>query len=128
MAQPEDTFGNPSFVQSVRTSNGEGIEPIDSLQNLFDLAHSCAVLDTEDSKNIASNISIYPNPVSDIFFVESKSTGNFKVKVFNVTGSIIYTSDFTNTLEINASNFDSGIYFVQISNEFQFYVSKLIKK
>ena len=127
VAQPGDVFGSPSFVQSVRTSNGEGVEPIDSLQKLFDEEYSCIVLDTEDSEKIASNISIYPNPVNDIFFVEGKSIGKFKAEVYNIKGNTIFTSVFEQELIIDASPFESGIYFVRISNEFQSYVSKVIK-
>lgn len=36
VAQPDDQFNAPSFSLSVRTRDGEGIEPIDSLQVNFD--------------------------------------------------------------------------------------------
>lgn len=36
VAQSDDTFGDPSFVLSVRTRSNDEIEPIDSLQILFD--------------------------------------------------------------------------------------------
>jgi hypothetical protein len=36
VAQKDDIFGEPSFNLSVRTHAGEFIEPIDSLQILFD--------------------------------------------------------------------------------------------
>ena len=35
VARLDDVFGDPSFLISVRTSNGDQIEPIDSLQILF---------------------------------------------------------------------------------------------
>ena len=40
VAQPDDTFGSPSFKVSVRTQDNTGIEPIDSLQTLFNNAHA----------------------------------------------------------------------------------------
>lgn len=44
VADPTDEFGDPSFIISVETMDGQGIEPIDALQNLFDNAYgSCAV-------------------------------------------------------------------------------------
>ena len=45
VAQPTDTFGNPSFNVSVRTAENARIEPIDSLQLKFDLEHNCNTLD-----------------------------------------------------------------------------------
>ena len=46
-AQPDDVFGDPSFLISVRTSNGDQIEPIDSLQILFNAQDGCDT--TEDN-------------------------------------------------------------------------------
>jgi uncharacterized Ntn-hydrolase superfamily protein len=43
VAQPTDAIGAPSFLLSVRTIGGAGIEPIDSLQVLFDAQHGCGV-------------------------------------------------------------------------------------
>ena len=41
VSKPEDEFGKPSFIVSVRTRDGARIEPIDSLQRKFNLVHSC---------------------------------------------------------------------------------------
>jgi len=52
VAQPTDVFGSPSFLVSVRTAGSQGIEPIDSLQTLFDNAYlpsSTEVISTCDS-------------------------------------------------------------------------------
>jgi len=38
---PNDSFGYPSISFSVNTKFGERIEPIDSLQHLFDLQYTC---------------------------------------------------------------------------------------
>ncbi len=39
VAQLTDNFGSPSFTISVETASGAGIEPIDSLQVLFEMNH-----------------------------------------------------------------------------------------
>ena len=41
LAQPSDSFGEPSLRINVETSFDEGIEPIDRVQLKFDLIHSC---------------------------------------------------------------------------------------
>ncbi len=127
VAQPGDTFGNPSFVQSLRTADGEGIEPIDSLQTLFDAVHSCNILDTKDINDKKSLISIYPNPVEKRFVIENKNSERFKLEILNATGSIVYKATILKTLEIDASAFSNGIYMIRFSNDNEVFTSKLIK-
>jgi uncharacterized Ntn-hydrolase superfamily protein len=43
VSQSMDPMGSPSFLVSVRTPDNSGIEPIDSLQILFDQLHSCGL-------------------------------------------------------------------------------------
>ena len=62
VAQPTDVFGNPSFNVSVRTADNSGIEPIDSLQNKFDLIHSCSILGLIETEESHKFFSVYPNP------------------------------------------------------------------
>lgn len=51
VAQPNDQFGSPSFSIAVTTSNGQGIEPIDALQNKFDNQHTCQITDCNQPCN-----------------------------------------------------------------------------
>ena len=71
VAQSSDIFGSPSFNISVRTHSNSGIEPIDSLQNLFDLEHNC------NSLNISSNSSFkHLISVKDLLGRKRKKTKN----------------------------------------------------
>lgn len=60
VAQPNDTFGSPSLVYSVSTSDGDGMEPIDALQVIFDAEVSCSASTLDEE--LIGLISIYPNP------------------------------------------------------------------
>ena len=116
VAQPSDAFGNPSFVQSVKTANGAGIEPIDSLQTLFDQAHSCEALDIDDVEFINTNFNIFPNPIEDILTIENKLAEPFDITIVNIEGNPIYKSTLQKTLKIDASAFPKGMYFIRFSN------------
>jgi len=72
-----------------------------------------------------TTFSIYPNPVSDVFYIESQETLK-EVVVFDVVGQqVIKTSDD----QINTTDLQSGIYFVQVEFEnAQKAVRKIIKK
>lgn len=127
VAQPTDTFGFPSFVVSVRTSNGDNIEPIDTLQTLFDLVHDCTSTGMNKQEIFNSRFSVYPNPTKDIITVESNRSGIFDLEILDVTGNKIIVSKLNKMLVVQTSNLVEGIYFLRISNGREFWVRKVIK-
>ncbi len=60
VAQQEDPAGEPSLVYSVSTSDGDGIEPVDALQAIFDAEVSCAASGLNEA--IQNTLHVYPNP------------------------------------------------------------------
>lgn len=72
----------------------------------------------------AATITVYPNPVSNVFTV---SGVNGTVNVFDVNGKIISTVSVNNTAAIDASAWANGVYFLSISNDGQ-VISKTIVK
>ena len=127
VAQPNDVFGSPSFVQSVRTADGDGIEPIDTLQTLFDAAHSCSALGIADQGRFEDQFSIFPNPTDDIFSIESRSGETLNLEIINLTGNILYQSTFKTKVVIDIADYQKGTYFIRASNGKQTFVSKVIK-
>ena len=127
VAQPNDDFGSPSFVQSVRTQDGAGIEPIDTLQTLFDIAHNCNVLGTNENFVKNQNVLIYPNPVDDIVIIKNGNQEDYSLEIVGVTGNLMYKSAIQNVQEIDVSTFPKGIYFIQLSNSNQVITKKMIK-
>ncbi len=117
MIAPEDTvkitmatlFANRSFALSggswgpaaydfhfrlVTTSPSTGISPIDQSE-LFAL--------------------VFPNPATDILYIESKVGDIGNIQVVNAKGQIVY-SDKVNTekTQIKISNLNPGVYFVKV--------------
>ena len=72
VAQPTDPFGNPSLRVSVRTQNNQFIEPIDSLQQLFNRVHSCIPSTLELPNTSFSEFKIFPNPSTSYFEIQSR--------------------------------------------------------
>ena len=128
VAQPDDVFGNPSFVLTVKTAENAGIEPIDSLQVLFDEVHYCPtlVIDESDSFNDES-FSIYPNPSNqNLILINSNIilNNNSDILIFDIAGNAIYKSRYHNNMEIDISVYSKGMYIINISNEKESYTSK----
>lgn len=74
-------------------------------------------------------ISVYPNPVDDVLNIQSSVVlDGAIVEVFDMLGKNIYKNSlFNNSIDI--SNFDSGIYMLNITtDEGITYVKKFIKK
>ena len=124
VAQPGDTFGNPSFVQSVRTAEGDGIEPIDSLQILFNMAQSCETSNVKDI-DVDQIFLTYPNPAEDRIFIEIKNDRQYDLKVIDITGNANFASRVQEKLVLDVSNFSKGIYFIQLSNNKEIITKKI---
>ena len=101
-------------------ANGQVFSLIVSGQNL--------ALNNKDFE--ASNlISVYPNPANDILNIQSSIVlDGAKVEIFDMLGKNIYRNALLNN-SIDISNFDSGIYLLNITtDEGTTYVKKFIKK
>jgi uncharacterized Ntn-hydrolase superfamily protein len=129
VAQPSDVFGSPSFLLSVKTHDNAGIEPIDSLQVLFDEVMDCSDPTTSINKLDEVNFNVYPNPCQDILNIENR--GNIKntrkIVLRNNMGQIIYESDFKEHLQINMKQQLPGIYLVSIIDNDKTVITKIIK-
>lgn len=69
----------------------------------------------EDNTN--GNISVYPNPSTGVFVIETADLINAKLEITNVIGSVVYKSEIKNDkTEINLSELNKGVYFLKIEN------------
>lgn len=63
--------------------------------------------------------SVYPNPASDVFFVEMAETMDFTVEIYNTVGQVVRTLDYSNTqkAEINTADLAKGVYTININSD-----------
>ncbi len=128
VAQTDDPFGEPSFIQSVRTSNGDNIEPIDTLQTLFDEVHDCFYVGIDEVNKFGSLFNIYPNPAKNLISIDAKLSAKYQVVFTNVLGNQLLRTELESILETDISAYPRGIYFIEISDGINSYVSKFIKE
>lgn len=71
-----------------------------------------------------SSVAFYPNPVSDILYVNNVTQGSL-IQVFSETGICLHTiiSDDT-SLEINFSDYLPGRYYLKVENKGQMIIKK----
>jgi len=114
---PDDIFGSPAFVRSVRTRSGDGIEPIDSLQSLFDADGICSS-SSINLNNAVDPFRVFPNPASDRIHIRSSESSGFSVSVIDPSGTVINdgiseTSDHI----LDLKGIPNGVYYVRISSD-----------
>ncbi|NVO02191.1 MAG: T9SS type A sorting domain-containing protein [Bacteroidetes bacterium] len=67
--------------------------------------------------DLDNNISVYPNPARNIININSTEKIS-NVKVMNVVGSTIYNEAVnSNNFKLNSSNYNAGIYFIQLDTK-----------
>lgn len=118
VAQPGDTFGEPSLVLGVDFADNSGIEPIDSLQSLFDLAFPPNSL----NELIGVDLQVYPNPAREYIRFEIEGDFNFndlELNIFDYTGKLISTKDITqNKLQLTKTELgQSGLFLYQLKSK-----------
>ena len=84
-----------------------------------------------DNFNLFNNtIKLFPNPVNDTFFLESKEVIK-SIVIYNISGSQIQNVSYIGAkskIEISTKNLSQGTYFVKVSTDSDVFNKKLIKK
>lgn len=80
------------------------------------------------------HIKLYPNPASDIAFINLTAEADFtgKLKIYNATGALMKDENIEikigeNNISLTLENFQNGIYFVELSGDGKKNSYKLIK-
>ena len=92
---------------------------------------ACATtLKTEGIEEQTSSFNIYPNPVSDKLVIETEETIE-AVTIYTITGVIVGQQSTVNSqqsLSIDVTNLNSGVYFMKVVTENGETVQRFIKK
>lgn len=125
VALPTDAYKQPSLNLGLRTKDGDGIEPIDSLQVMFNAVNACNALNTVDY-DYHNTALVYPNPVFNNLIIDLKypdfRTG--KIIVYNSLGKVVLKSSLTQKHnEIAMKSLGCGHYYYQVFAE-----NKIISK
>jgi len=72
------------------------------------------VIDVEEFKS--NKFTIYPNPSQDVIYIKSNSVDFECVEIFDLQGKQMLRKEFSNQNSIDVSQFEKGIYILQITN------------
>jgi len=78
-----------------------------------------------DNFPILSKITIFPNPVQNVFYIDLRENKAGNLEIFSIQGRLLLSKDIIFGQEIDVSFLSSGLYFIVIDKE---YVCKIIKE
>lgn len=93
VALPTDAKDAPSFSVSVKTHELSQIEPIDSLQKIFNTLHQCAPSSIVETLSSNLLFTVYPNPTIDKTFAIknlNNSDQDFNLSISDISGKIVW--------------------------------------
>ncbi len=119
---------HPQETRETPTSNASILKSVEEVFN----RPAC---DAFDEPSFLTNFKLYPNPNNGAFSIEfnSNSQKDIKVRVFNTSGTVIYSklliTDKLTKVKIDISENVSGVYYVQLLDKcLPIYSTKLIKQ
>ena len=84
---------------------------------------TCPTAGVDDQNQL--DISIYPNPTSDIVYIDGNYT-QLKVVVYDILGKQVMNKSITNSIDI--SQLEKGVYILQLSDGAKLTTQRIIKK
>lgn len=111
-----------SYNKDVSYEDGQDCAWLDNII----LPPTSFVVDVETFEE--KNIEVYPNPARDYIKLSALSRQPSVVKIYNALGMLIdEIQRNSNEMEINVSDYKSGIYFINIQAETTSFVTKFVK-
>jgi len=98
-------------------SGNENYNPAETVQD-FGVDQATGVNDV-----IAAAITMYPNPAIDFVNIDLPGTELKQIKIFNLNGQIVKTTEAYEYLRLNVQDLKAGMYFISIQTD-QFIVTK----
>ncbi|MBJ2174976.1 T9SS type A sorting domain-containing protein [Aureibaculum sp. A20] len=111
--------------QSITVVSGSA--PLSLQPGEFKVYGTSAVTLGVDNVSINDLVSIYPNPITDTFKI---NTATNKVAIFDISGRMVksFNGNFEQNKSFDISDLRPAIYFVKLQSELGFATKKLIKQ
>lgn len=128
VAQPGDSIGNPSLLVTVKTPGGSGIEPIDSLQNLFNAVTNCSITGTPILT--LPSPTIFPNPTTNAVTISGKDVIDLKsFRLYDMKGRLLREERVSVLpLQLDLQSVKAGVYMLELLSPSKRTHHKIIKQ
>ena len=126
VADTTDAFGSPSFLVSVRTGSSAGIEPIDSLQIIFNQVQSCPFFLETGSTDFDDHFEIFPNPADEAINISSLKGETGILEIYSMTGQIMHSQNLNYIDVVDVSTILPGNYIIKVICDDMTYVKNIV--
>ncbi len=114
VALPTDSFGKPYFLISLKTQKGDSIEPIDSLQKLFNNQLLCEVNTTGFSEfRSGGSFNMFPNPADGQVRLVGPKAGVLPCRITDISGRTLWAGEVKDEVVLDVSGWGRGVYLVE---------------
>ncbi len=117
--------------------NGDKITPVSNSDDFFIIGAQLGVwfangdrnlyVSTEDKEAVVSNISLFPNPATDVLNIDIREGSFESFQIYDVNGSLLQTGDLQNN-RIDISGIQSGPYVLRLANELNWTIKTFVKE
>lgn len=108
------TFSNGNMLLT-KTDASENTFAMNTVEKSFFNASSSI---EENISNEAQNVTVYPNPATDIIYVNTGFEGAAKVQIYSLDGSLVLSTQISASGEaIDVSRLSSGLYIIKVNNQ-----------
>ncbi len=90
-------------------------------------AAAISTITENNSNEILTTVSLYPNPTRDVLNIETNSTTKLSYSVINYLGQVVKSGSIENS-SINVSNLNAGIYILEVNDGQKSVTKKFIKE
>jgi hypothetical protein len=81
-----------------------------------------------DNNEAVNSLSVFPNPVHNLLHFKSHYKNKKTIEIYDMQHRCLYRNETDReSLDINLSNFESGIYIFSCTNNFRNFYTKIIK-
>ncbi len=94
--------------------------------NVSDTPVNCSTLSTDDLDKAVSELSVYPNPFTDVLYIESNIDIE-SVEIYDITGKRVF-NDTNGKREISVDHLQKGVYLMKIYYQGGIKTKRVIKK
>ncbi|HXD93896.1 MAG TPA: T9SS type A sorting domain-containing protein, partial [Bacteroidia bacterium] len=135
VSNPQGSIGYVQYRIKPKANRPAGTKIYNSASIYFDY-NWAIVTDTTINTFVASlgidqisnigKVNIYPNPTNGNFIIETNTTEKQTIEIFDVAGKMVLNQSINGKTNIEASNLDNGMYFIQVKTNDNIYTQKII--